>query len=392
MTVVAGIRRPGAFEWLRKVGGRPKGSLPVLCGLAVIWAVFAAQNENFLSARNLTNLVLQITAMGTMSIGLVLVLLTGEIDLSAGSVSGLAAAVMAILDVERGVSPWLAIVAALATGATLGALQGAWFARLRVPSFVVTLAGLLAFQGALLWALGSTGTINVYDDAIVGLAGTFLSPAKGWAVAGAGVVATTVAEIASARRRRKAGLAPASPRAASVRLALVWGVTTAAVILLNGDRGVPLALVLLVSLVVAFDLVVRRTRFGRHVLAVGANAEAARRAGIAVDGVRIAVFALSGALAALGGVLAASRLLAVNQSSGGGDVLLDAIAAAVIGGTSLFGGQGSVWSALTGTLVIGSISNGMDLLAYPSSVKFMVTGAALLVAVTIDAVGRGTRR
>jgi D-xylose transport system permease protein len=164
------------------------------------------------------------------------------------------------------------------------------------------------------------------------------------------------------------------------------------VVVLNADRGVPLALVLLLAVVVSFDFVIRRTRFGRHVLAVGGDAEAARRAGIRPDAIRVAVFALSGTLAATGGVLATSRLLAVNQSSGGGDVLLNAIAAAVIGGTSLFGGQGTIWSALTGALVIGSISNGMDLLARPASVKFMVTGAALLLAVTIDAIGRAGRR
>ena len=177
-----------------------------------------------------------------------------------------------------------------------------------------------------------------------------------------------------------------------MRIAAVWVLAPAVVTFLNGDRGVPLALVLLVGLVVGFDRLMRRTRFGRHVFAVGGNAEAARRAGIRADGIRVAVFTLSGALAALGGVLATSRLLAVNQSSGGGDVLLNAIAAAVIGGTSLFGGQGTAWSALTGALVIGSISNGMDLLAHPASVKFMVTGGALLVAVTIDALGRAGKK
>jgi D-xylose transport system permease protein len=382
----------GAVGLLQKIRRGEAGSLPVLLGLAVVWGIFASQNENFLSARNLTNLVLQIAATGTMSVGVVLVLLLGEIDLSVGAVSGLAASVMAIPNVEHGRGAALSIALALAVGALIGAVQGAWFTRFRVPSFVVTLAGLLAFQGALLWVLGSTGTINVYDDVIAGFAGTFLPGWLGYTLAALGMGGILLAEIVSMRRRSSAHLPPFSRSAIGVRVAAVWVLAPAIVAFLNTDRGVPLALVLLLGLVVGFDLLVRRTRFGRHIFAVGGNAEAARRAGIRADGIRIAVFALSGALAALSGVFATSRLLAVNQSSGGGDVLLNAIAAAVIGGTSLFGGQGTVWSALTGSLVIGSISNGMDLLAHPSSVKFMVTGAALLLAVTIDAIGRAGRK
>jgi D-xylose transport system permease protein len=382
----------GLLALFRKFRRREAGSLPVFLGLLVIWGIFALQNENFLSARNVTNLVLQIAAMGTMSVGVVLVLLLGEIDLSVGAVSGLSAAVMAILNVQHGTGAAASVAGAIAVGASIGAFQGAWFTRFRIPSFVVTLAGLLAFQGALLWALGSTGTINVYDDAIVGLAGTFLPAWLGWGLAALGMAVVVVAEGLSVQRRSAAGLPAFSRSAIGTRIAAVWVLAPAIVAFLNRDRGVPLALVLLLALVIGFDILIRRTRFGRHVFAVGGNAEAARRAGIRADGIRIAVFTLSGALAACGGVLATSRLLAVNQSSGGGDVLLNAIAAAVIGGTSLFGGQGTVWSALIGALVIGSISNGMDLLARPSSVKFMVTGSALLLAVTIDALGRAAKK
>ncbi|WP_437958243.1 hypothetical protein WME76_00380 [Sorangium sp. So ce119] len=367
-------------------------SLPVLLGLVLIWGIFASQNENFLSARNLTNLVLQIAAMGTISVGIVLVLLLGEIDLSVGAVSGLSAAVMAILNVQHGVSPALSLLAGVATGAAIGLAQGLWFTRFRVPSFVVTLAGLLAWQGALLWVLGTTGTVNVYDPLVSGLAGTFLSPALGWALGAVCVGMVIVGQAMTLRRRVRAGLPPLSMGAMAARVAGVLALVPAVVGLLNADRGVPLALLLLLGFVIGFDLLLRRTRFGRHILAVGGNAEAARRAGIRVDAIRVAVFTLCGALAAAGGILATSRLLAVNQSSGGGDVLLNAIAAAVIGGTSLFGGRGTVWSALTGALLIGSISNGMDLLALPSSVKFMVTGAALLAAVTIDAIARSGRQ
>jgi D-xylose transport system permease protein len=244
----------------------------------------------------------------------------------------------------------------------------------------------------LLWVLGSTGTINVYDPLIDALAGTFLPPWLGWALCALCIGLAVSGQVLLMQRRAKAGLDPISKGAFAARVAVVLVLLPAVVALLNADRGVPLALILLLGFVVGFDLMIRRTRFGRYIFAVGGNAEAARRAGIRADGVRVAVFTLSGALAACGGILAASRLLAVNQSSGGGDVLLNAIAAAVIGGTSLFGGRGTVWSALTGALVIGSISNGMDLLALPSSVKFMVTGAALLLAVTIDALARAGRQ
>ncbi|WP_438007303.1 hypothetical protein WME89_00365 [Sorangium sp. So ce321] len=391
---IAATHAPGAglAALARRLRQGDASSLPVLLGLILIWGVFASQNENFLSARNLTNLVLQIAAMGTISVGIVLVLLLGEIDLSVGAVSGMSAAVMAILNVQHQVSPALSLLAGVATGSLIGLAQGLWFTRFRVPSFVVTLAGLLAWQGALLWVLGTTGTVNVYDPLISGLAGTFLSPALGWALGALCVGMAVSGQVVTRRRRVKAGLPPASRGAMAARIAGVLVLVAAVVGLLNADRGVPLALLLLLGFVIGFDLLLRRTRFGRYIFAVGGNAEAARRAGIRVDAIRVAVFTLCGALAASGGILATSRLLAVNQSSGGGDVLLNAIAAAVIGGTSLFGGRGTVWSALTGALLIGSISNGMDLLALPSSVKFMVTGAALLAAVTIDAIARSGRQ
>lgn len=387
-----GRPRGSAGTLAQRISRADLGSLPVLAGLVVIWGLFASQNEHFLSPRNLTNLVLQIAAMGTISVGVVLVLLLGEIDLSAGAVSGLCAGVMAIADVQKGMGAVPSLLAGVAAGAAIGLFQGFWFTRFRVPSFVVTLAGLLAWQGALLWALGSAGTVNLYDPLIDGITATFLPRWLGWGLAAVCAVVVIWGHVRSMRRRAVAGLVPMARGALARSLVIVIVLVPAVVALLNADRGIPLALVVLLGFVVTLDLVVRRTRFGRYMLAVGGNAEAASRAGIRADGIRIAVFALSGALSACGGILAASRLLAVNQSSGGGDVLLNAIAAAVIGGTSLFGGRGTVWSALTGALVIGSISNGMDLLALPSSVKFMVTGAALLLAVTLDAVARAGRQ
>ncbi|MCP3097983.1 sugar ABC transporter permease [Myxococcus sp. K15C18031901] len=378
--------------WRRRLAQGELGSLPVLVGLASIWLLFSFANPRFLSAVNLTNLMLQISAMGTLSVGLVLVLLLGEIDLSAGAVSGLAAAVMATLSVQRGWAPVPALLAGLGTGAAVGLFHGLWMTWLRVPSFVVTLAGLLGWQGALLSVLGATGTVNLTDEVILALTGTFFPPAVAWGAAGV-VIALHGATVALGRRRRAAAGLPLPPwRHTLMTVAGPAVVIVAAVAVFSWDRGLPLAVVLFAGLASGVEWMLRRTRFGRHVFAVGGNAEAARRAGIRVRGVRVAVFTLASTLAAAGGILAGSRLMAVNQSSGSGDVLLNAIAAAVIGGTSLFGGRGSAWSALLGALVIGSISNGMDLLALSSSVKFMVTGGVLLVAASIDALSRRERQ
>jgi D-xylose transport system permease protein len=388
--------RPGlAGAWAglrRRVAQGELGPLPVLVGIAVIWAIFAAANPNFLSADNLTNLVLQLAATGTISLGVVLVLLLGEIDLSVGAVSGVTAAAMAVLNVRHGVPGWLAILAGLLAGAAIGALQGFWVTRFRIPAFVVTLAGLLAWTGALLFVLGDTGTVNLTDPTITGLANTFFPPLAAWVLA---VLATAAyaAELLWVRRRRvAAGLAVPPARQPATRIAVLAAALLATAAVLAADRGLPLALLLFAGMVVLVDLLVRRTRFGRHVLAVGGNAEAARRAGIPVDDVRLVVFTAASTLAAAGGVLAASRLFAVSQSSGASDTLLNAIAAAVIGGTSLFGGRGSAWSALLGGLVIFSISNGMDLLGVESSTKFVVTGAVLLLAATVDALSRRGRQ
>jgi len=366
-----------------------KRALPVLGALLLLCTVFQIANANFLSPLNLTNLLMQIAAMGTLACGVVLVLLLGEIDLSAGAVSGLCAAIMAVLHVKHGVPGPLAVTLSLAAGAVIGGAQGFWVTRLRVPSFIVTLAGLLTWQGALLWVLGSTGTLNLRDGFVVGLANTFLPPLPG-VLCALGMAGVYAARLLLVRRARVlAALPVARLRNDVVRVVVLAASLLLVVLVLNADRGMPSGILILVAVVLLGDFLIVRMRFGRHVLAVGSHVEAARRAGVPVHRVRVLVFALSSTLAAAGGILAASRLLAVNQSSGAGDVLLNAIAAAVIGGTSLFGGQGSVWSALLGSMVIGVISNGMDLLALDSAVKFMVTGGVLLLAVTADAAARG---
>jgi D-xylose transport system permease protein len=377
---------------LRRLTEGELGSLRVLILLAVVWTIFGIAHDRFLTAGNLTNLTLQVAAVATISIGVVLVLLLGEIDLSVGAVSGLAGAVMATLSVKHGWSATAAILAALGAGALIGAFQGSIATRFEIPTFVVTLAGLLAWQGALLQLLGDTGTLNISSPGILKLTETFYSDAVGWAMAALASAAIAASALRQRRRRARAGLAVVSPVTLALRIGAPIVAIVVAVAILNADRGVPLAVLIVVLLAVFFHHISQRTTFGRHIYAVGGDTEAARRAGIGVAKIQTCVFALAGTLAAAGGILAASRLLAVNQSSGGGDLLLLAIAGPVIAGVSLFGGRGSVWGALLGALVIGSISNGMDLLALQSSVKFMVTGGVLLVAVILDAVARKRRR
>jgi D-xylose transport system permease protein len=348
--------------------------------LLALWLVLGLLHPRFLSAVNLTNLMLQIVAIGAITVGVVLVLLIGEIDLSVGAVSGLGAAVTAVLSVKHGWPALAAIMGGLAAGALIGLIHGRLVTRLGLPSFVVTLAGLLAWQGVLLMVLGDTGTVHLTDPVLVAIAGTFLSPAVGWVLAAGTAVAAAGAAAAAARRGGLPGTA--------LPWLLATGVVAAAVAVFNADRGIPLAVVIFVLLLVVFDAVIRRTRLGRHAVAIGSNPQAARRAGIPVDRIRVVIFVLASLLSVSGGLLAASRLLAVNQSSGNTDLMLFAIAAAVIGGTSLFGGRGSVWSALLGSLVVGSITNGLDLLGVPPAVRSITIGAVLAVAVAVDARAR----
>jgi D-xylose transport system permease protein len=385
------VRSP-QLELLRRFIAGDLAELRVVLALAVIWLVFYIQEPRFMSSVNLSNLVLQMTAVGLVSIGVVLVLLLGEIDLSVGAVSGLAAAIMAVLNVKHGWSPYLAIGAAVAAGLAIGLFQGSVFTRFAVPSFVVTLAGLLAWPGAQLKVLGETGTVNLNDPKILGLTNTFYSDTVGWVIAIVAIALYAVLALRGRQKRVSEGLSAPQLGLVVLRIALVAIASLIAVWVLNDDRGVPLAALILVGFCLFFFYITTRTTFGRHIFAVGGNAEAARRAGISVNRVRVIVFMIASMMAAIGGIMAASRLLAVNQSSGSGDFLLLAIAGPVIAGTSLFGGRGSVWHALLGALVITSISNGMDLLGLESSVKFMVTGAVLLAAVVIDAIARKQRQ
>jgi D-xylose transport system permease protein len=299
---------------------------------------------------------------------------------------------MAVLAEKQGWSPYLAIAAAVLTGTAIGLFQGSVFTTFGIPSFVVTLAGLLAWPGAQLEVLGETGTVNITDPKITGLTNTFYSDTVGWIFALVAIGAFAALSLLGRQRRIRAELPTPPLSTVVIRIALVAAAVLVAIWVLNDDRGLPLAVLILLGFVLFFYYITTRTTFGRHIFAVGGNAEAARRAGINVQWVRIVVFMIASTMAAVGGIMAASRLLAVNQSSGSGDFLLLAIAAPVIAGTSLFGGRGSVWHALLGALVIQSISNGMDLLGLGTPVKFMVTGGVLLAAVVVDAIARRQRQ
>jgi D-xylose transport system permease protein len=383
----------GALSALRRrVSSGDLGSIPVVLALLLIWAYLQSQNDNFLKPVNITNLMLQVAAVGTVSVGITMVLLIGEIDLSVGSVYGFTSGVMIVLNVKHGWAPWTAVLAAIAVGVAIGALQGGIFATMAVPSFVVTLGGLIAWQGGLIDVLGKTGTVNLtYGEGISRLTSTFFTRSQGFLLVTAVVAVYLLLQANGYRRERAAGLFTRSLVETVVRSAVIAAIGLALVIYMNRDRGLPLAVVIFLGFVISFDLLQRHTLYGRHIFALGGNVEAARRAGINIRFMRITAFMICSGMAAAGGVLAASRLTAVNQSTGGGDVLLNAIAAAVIGGTSLFGGRGSAYSSLLGVLVIGSIANGLDLLNKSSATKFIITGLVLVVAATIDALARRGR-
>jgi D-xylose transport system permease protein len=388
-----GTTRAAAGAMRRRLRSGEFGPWPVILGLTIIAVVFQSLNSSFLTAQNLYFLTLQMVSGGAIAVGVVLVLLLGEIDLSAGSVSGLAGAVLAVLTIRHGLPDWLGILGALALAMAIGTLHGVVFARIGVPSFVVTLGGLMGWQGLQLWLLKPQGTINFpYDGFVAKITHTNLTRPVGWAVSVLVVLLYLGTQLLDRRRRVRVGLAAKPVTQAVARTVALAVCVVGAVAILNGYAGVPIALVIFVAIVVGFDLILRRTRYGRSIFAVGGNVEAARRAGISVTWIRISVFALGSTLAAVGGILATSRLYSVGQSSGGSDTLLLAIAAAVIGGTSLFGGRGSTYSALLGALVLGSIQSGMLLLSLDASVRYMITAAVLVSAVVLDSLSRRSRR
>ncbi|MDE0545851.1 sugar ABC transporter permease [Microbacterium sp. C7(2022)] len=378
--------------WERIRGG-DLGSLPVIIGLVLICTVFQILNPVFLSPVNLVNLTMQCAAIGTIALGIVVVLLVGEIDLSVGSVSGLAAAIVAVGFVEQGWPLAVAILVALIVGCLIGALYGMLFARFGLPSFVITLAGLLGFLGVQLWVLGDSGSINIpFDSWLVQFAQQmFLPPWMAYAASVAAAAGFAWVHVSRARRRTAANLLSEGYRAIALRTILLLVFLLGVSWYLNLSRGVGVMFLSFVLLVVVMNYALTRTRWGRAVYAVGGSSEAARRAGIRVNRIYLSAFCLCATLAAAGGILAAGRLAAANQSSGAADTNLNAIAAAVIGGASLFGGRGSAFSALLGIVVIQSISSGLTLLNLDSSIRFIVTGTVLVLAVIVDSMSRRTR-
>jgi simple sugar transport system permease protein/D-xylose transport system permease protein len=369
------------------------GALPVLAGLLIIAVIFQSLNSNFLSPANLVNLLLQSAAVGVIALGIVCVLLVGQIDLSVGSVSGLAAACFATLFVKQGWPLVFAVVGAVAVGAAIGWVYGQVFNRFGVPSFVITLGGLLGFLGLQLFVLGPSGTINLpYDSWLVQFGQLDFVPAwLSYVLVVAASGGYFVSQWLLARERRRRRLIAKSVQVMTVQAVVLLVALLFAVWYLNQSRGVGWMFVFFVALVLVMNYALTRTSWGRHVFAVGGSVEAARRAGINVRRIYTSVFVICSTLAAVGGLLAAGRIAAASQSSGTGDVNLNAIAAAVIGGTSLFGGRGSAFSALLGILVIQSISSGLILLNLSSSLRFMVTGAVLVLAVMVDSLSRRSR-
>jgi D-xylose transport system permease protein len=383
-----------ARRWWAGVKAGDLGSLPIVVGLIIIAIVFQSQNSNFLTAGNFVNLIVQAAAITTIGMGIVFVLLLGEIDLSVGFVSAVAGVAMALLTLPDNshvfsAAPTMVIV--LMVGVSIGILHGLLITKVGIPSFVVTLAGLLGWNGVVLLLIGDRGTVIIQNSFFVGFANDFLPSSTAWILAIVAIALYAAMLFWQRVQRRRHGLATAPDSILVIRVALLAVAVLAVVYVCDQDRGIPYVLLMLAGVYILWTYVLNRTRFGRHIYAVGGNAEAARRAGINVDNIKIACFAICSMMAALGGIVLASRLRSVDTGAGGGSILLYAIAAPVIGGTSLFGGRGNVKSAVLGALVIASIDNGLGLLGLSAGTKFVITAGVLLLAVTVDSVARKGR-
>lgn len=384
-------------NYVSRVRGGDMGALPAILGLVVLCVAFAILRSRFVSAINFANLFTQGAAVAVIAIGLIFVLLLGEIDLSAGFASGVCAAVMATLTAQHGQSWIISILAGIGTGVAIGLVLGFLVARVGIPSFVVTLAAFLAFQGTVLLIIGNGGNISIRDKTLVAIANKNLPPYGGWILFAVVVLGFAASQLLRAINRRRGGLSADPMSVIAVRtgtLAVLFGF---AVYVLNRERsrtaivslkGVPIVIPVILVLVVVGTYVLNRTAYGRHIYAVGGNAEAARRAGINVVAIRISCFVICSSMAAVGGIIAASRATSVDPNAGGSNTLLYAVGAAVIGGTSLFGGKGRIVDALLGGAVVAVIDNGMGLMGYSAGVKFVVTGCVLAVAASVDALSR----
>ncbi len=381
-------------SFIDRVKSGDLGSLPVIVGLVIIWSIFTAINPVFLSANNLVNLLFDSATVGIIALGVVCVLMLGEIDLSVGSLSGVGSALLGVLWVKQGLALPLAMALSLSFGACVGMAYAYLRTRFGMPSFVATLAGLLALLGFQLFLLGSTGSINLpYSSALVDFGQLLIMPA--WLSHSLALLPGVVFVLRGVQIRNKRiamRLSSKSLNSILVKAVVMTVALELIVLYLNQSRGVPWMFGLFLLLVIALNYALTRTKWGRYMFAVGGNVEAARRVGIKVERIYLSAFILCSTLATLGGMLAAARLASASQQAGTGDVNLNAIAAAVIGGTSLFGGRGSAWSALLGIIVIMSIANGLTLLNLSSAHRYMITGAVLAIAVIIDSLARQSRQ
>ncbi|MCZ2839721.1 sugar ABC transporter permease [Modestobacter sp. VKM Ac-2985] len=384
--------------YLDKLRGGDLGALPAVLGIITLGILFTVLRPGtFLTPLNLANLAVQATPIIVLAMGLVFVLLLGEIDLSAGVVSGVCSAVLAQLLVQGGFGWPVAVLAAIVTGAVIGVFTGSLVGMVGIPSFVVTLALFLGWQGVTLRLIGQGGTVPVREPVIRALANENLPLAVGWALAVLVAVGYAVTELWRWRAKRARDLAHQPLVLVVLRVVLMAVVVLGVTAILSQDRalsaavdlaGIPYAIPLVILLLLVVTFVLSRTSFGRHMYAVGGNAEAARRAGINVTRIRVMAFVISSSLAAISGILATSRLSSVTPDAGAGNTLLYAVGAAVIGGTSLFGGRGRARDALLGGLVIAIIANGLGLLGVAAYLNFVITGGVLLLAASVDALAR----
>jgi D-xylose transport system permease protein len=387
-----------ASDYWSRVKAGDIGALPAILGLVVLCGIFGAMSDVFLTPGNLANLLTQAAAVIVIAMGLVFVLLLGEIDLSAGYAAGVSGAVLVILVTNHDVAWYIAFPISIMVGGLLGFILGSLVARIGIPSFVVTLAAFLAFQGLLLLLAGEGGTIRIEDKTILAVENSNLSPLLSWAFFIAVAIVYVGLGLNRLNTRRRAGLKTELVKLWVIKTTSLLIITGAAVFALNVERsnnpelvslkGIPYVVPLILFLLAVGTFVLGRTAFGRHIYAVGGNAEAARRAGINVKRVRISAFVICSSLAAVAGMIFASRQNSVSPTTGGSSTLLYAVGAAVIGGTSLFGGKGKMRDAILGGLVVAVIDNGMGLLGYAAGIKFIVTGLVLLVSAGVDAVSR----
>jgi D-xylose transport system permease protein len=385
----------GYFDRIR---GGDLGALPAVLGLLVLCTTFSIMRPVFLSALNFANLLTQGAALTVIAMGLIFVLLLGEIDLSAGYASGVCAAMLAVLLTQHGWPWYAAVLASLLTGSVIGLALGVLVAKLGIPSFVVTLAAFLAFQGVVLLMLKEGTNISIRDSTILAISNNNMTPTLSWAALALGVLGYALTQLWRAYRRNQRGLSAEPLTLIALRVGILTAIAGTAVYVLNQERsrnaiivslkGVPIIVPIIGVLLVGLTFVLRRTKYGRHIYAVGGNQEAARRAGINVDALRISAFVICSTMAAIGGVIAASRADSVDPNTGGSNVLLYAVGAAVIGGTSLFGGKGRILDAVLGGAVVAVIINGMGLMGYSSGIKYVVTGFVLLLAAGVDALSR----